>query len=163
MVSIIAAASENNVIGKDNQIPWRLPADMRYFKSMTKGHVVVMGRKTFESLGKPLAGRVNIVITRKKDFHPEGVIVAPDIHQAMEKARQFSGKEIFIIGGGEIYRQSLHLADRIYLTRIHRHFDGDTFFPDLPPGKWKIISEESHQPDEKNPHSYSFITYRRIS
>ncbi len=163
MVSLIVAVSENNVIGNKNKIPWRIPADMKYFKSRTKGNVVVMGRKTFESLGKPLPDRVNIVITHQEDFHPEGAFVVSTMEAALRKAKQFPGKEIFIIGGGEIYLQSLELADRIYLTRIHQHFEGDTFFPELPASKWKIVSNESHQPDEKNPHPYSFITYARLS
>jgi len=162
MISIIAAASENNVIGKENKIPWRLPADMRYFKSMTKGQVVVMGRKTYESLGKALAERVNIVITRDKNFHPKDAVAVSTVCEAFQAASRFPEKEIFIIGGGEIYRQTIDLADRVYLTRIHRHFDGDTYFPELSEDRWKMISKEDHQPDEKNPHPYSFITYERI-
>ena len=162
MISLIVAASENNVIGKKNQLPWRLPADMRHFKNTTKGNVVVMGRKTFQSLGKPLHDRVNIVITKQPDFKADGALIAASLIEALEKGGQFPDKEIFIIGGGEIYLQSLELCDRIYLTRIHRHFEGDTFFPELPSANWKIISKEDHEPDEKNPHPYSFITYERI-
>lgn len=140
-----------------------MPADTKYFKSITKGHVVVMGRKTFESLGKPLSGRVNIVITRQKGFAAEGIVTADSLDDALKKGKQYADKNIFIIGGGEIYRQSLALTDRVYLTRIHQSFEGDTFFPELPQEKWKIIFREDHQPDEKNPHPFSFITYERIS
>lgn len=163
MIAIIAAVSENNVIGKDSKLPWRLPADMKYFKTMTRGNVVVMGRKTFQSLGKPLPDRVNIVITRQKSFKEQGVLTASSLQQALNTARQFEGKDIFIIGGGEIYRQSLDICDRIYLTRIHEHFNGDAFFPELPMNKWKMVSKAEHPPDEKNPHPYSFIIYDRIS
>jgi dihydrofolate reductase len=163
MICIIVAAGENNVIGKNNKLPWRMPADTKYFKSTTKGHVVVMGRKTFESLGKPLSDRLNIVITRQKNFNGEGIVVAESLEEALKKGGQYPGKDIFIIGGGEIYRQSLALTDRVYLTRIHHTFEGDTFFPELPKEKWKVIFREEHQPDEKNPHPYSFITYERIS
>ncbi len=163
MISIIVAAGENNVIGRDNQLPWRMPADTRYFKSTTKGNVVVMGRKTFESLGKPLPDRMNIVISRRKSFKAEGVHVAESLKEALKKAGEYAGKNIFIIGGGEIYRQSLALADRIHLTRIHHRFEGDTFFPELAGDKWRIVSKDDHLPDERNPHAYSFIIYERIN
>lgn len=163
MISIIVAAGENNVIGRDNKLPWRMPADTKYFKSTTKGNVVVMGRKTFESLGKPLPDRVNIVISRRKGFNAEGIIVAESLKDALKKGGEYAGKDIFIIGGGEIYRQSLDLTDRIHLTRIHNKFEGDTFFPELPGGKWRIVSKDDHQPDEKNSHAYSFIIYERIT
>lgn len=163
MISIIVAAGENNVIGRDNKLPWRMPADTKYFKSTTKGNVVVMGRKTFESLGKPLPDRVNIVISRRKDFNAEGIIVAESLTEALKKAGEHAGKDIFIIGGGEIYRQSLVLTDRVHLTRIHATFEGDTFFPELTADKWRILSREDHQPDDRNPHAYSFIIYERIN
>ena len=140
-----------------------MPADTKYFKSTTKGNVVVMGRKTFESLGKPLSDRVNIVITRQKDFSAEGILTAPSLRAALEKAGEFPERDIFIIGGGEIYRQSLNLSDKIYLTRIHRHFEGDTHFPELSKEQWKIVSKEDHHQDDRNPHSYSFIIYERIN
>ncbi len=161
MVSLILAVSDNHVIGKDNKLPWRLPADMKHFVSLTKGNVVIMGRKTFDSLKKPLTERVNIVITRKMDFKAEGIIICSSLEDALKKGKEFSEKEIFIIGGSEIYRQSLDLADRIYLTRIHHHFDGDTYFQEIDPTKWKVVSEEAHDTDEKNPYPYSFITYAK--
>lgn len=163
MINILLAASENNVIGKDNKIPWHLPADMRYFKKLTTDNVVIMGRKTFDSLGKPLQNRVNIVITRQESFDAGDAIVVHTIAEALKKGREYHGKEIFVIGGEEICRQALPYVERIYLTRIHAHVDGDTFF--APPNKseWQLVASEKHEPDAQNKFAYDFEIYRRIN
>jgi dihydrofolate reductase len=160
MISLILAVSENNVIGKDNKLLWHLPADLRYFKDTTMGHPVIMGRKTFESVGcKPLKGRRNIVVTRRPGYLAPGCEVAPAIEEAIRLAGNDS--EIFIAGGGEIYKNSLHLAGRIYLTRIHHSFDGDTFFPTLDEKTWQLASAKDFSSDEKNPYSYTFQVWER--
>src|SRR5688500_18799105 len=130
-ISFLLAASENNVIGKDNKLPWHLPSDLKYFKNLTWGMPVVMGRKTFESFGKPLSGRRNIVISRNNEWKAEGVEIANSIEKAVALAQQSAVNEIFIIGGGEIFKTFLPKAERIYLTRIHHSFDGDAFFPEI--------------------------------
>ena len=161
IISFIVAAAENNVMGKDNKLPWCLPADMRYFKNVTWAMPVIMGRKTYESLGKPLAGRTNVVITRNKDWKAEGVEVVPSIDKAIASAAKMDTKEIFIIGGAEIFRESMGSADRIYLTRIHASFDGDTFFPEMNPSEWKLVSSKDCEADEKNPYRYSFQVWEK--
>lgn len=157
IVSLVAAASDNNVIGKNNTLPWRLPADMKFFKTLTMGHTVIMGRKTYDSMGKPLGGRKNVVITRNKDFKAEGCVVVPSIDEALKLCA--SENEVFIIGGAEIYRQSIKMADKIYLTRVHGDFDGDAFFPDIPAAEWDEIEHTDYEADEKNPVSYSFLIF----
>src|SRR5215831_15425348 len=149
-VSFIAAVSENNVIGKDNKLPWHLPTDMRYFKNITWAMPVIMGRKSFESLGKPLPGRKNFVITRNKAWRADGVQPVQSIDQAINLAAQTDAKEIFITGGAEIFRAALPSADRIYLTRVHGNFDGDSFFPELNQDEWKLTNNRNCDPDEKN-------------
>ena len=129
MISLIAAAAENYAIGQDNQLLWTLPNDMKFFKNTTWGMPIIMGRKTYESMDKPLPGRINVVITRQPGWNAEGVDVATDLNSALIKTTDTNCKETFIIGGGEIYRQSFEMADRIYLTRVHAILDGDTFFP----------------------------------
>jgi len=131
VISLIAAASENKVIGKDNRLPWCLPTDMRYFKNITWAMPVIMGRKSFESLGKPLQGRKNIVITRRTDWQPDGVEIVHSIDQAIIVASELDVKEIFVIGGAEIFRAAMPSADRIYLTLVHGNIEGDTFFPEI--------------------------------
>ena len=161
MISVIAAVGNNNVLGKDNQITWHLPADLKYFKSVTQSHVVIMGRKTFKSMGKPLVNRINIVVTRQEDYAKDGIIVVGSVEEAMKKAAEYDDDEVFIIGGGEIYRQSLPFTDRIYLTRIHAEYEGDTFFPEFSKDDWEVIKEEYHEPDQKNKHPYTFLVYQR--
>lgn len=161
IISLIVAAAENNVIGKNNQLPWHLPADMKYFKQTTAGHTVIMGRGTFESLGKPLPGRTNIVITRQQHFKAPGCTIVGSIADAISYAKENGTAETFIIGGGEVFRQSMSLAHRIYLTRIFHSFDGDTFFPELNTDEWKMISEERHQPDEKNKYAFAFQLFEK--
>lgn len=160
MIAIVVAVAENNVIGKDNQLIWHLPADLKHFKQTTMGHPILMGRKTYESIGKPLPGRTSIVITRQEDYKAEGCIVVNSVKEAIEEAKQLD-EQAHIIGGAEIYRQSLDLTDTIYLTRIHHSFDGDTYFPEIKAEEWETVSEEHHEPDEKNKYSYSFIKLAR--
>ncbi len=165
IISLIAAVSENNVIGKNNDLPWHLPADMKFFKDKTMSHCVVMGRKNFDSIPdrfRPLSGRTNIIVTRQKDFSAEGVKVAHSIDEAIQLAKDSGENECFIIGGGEIFRQSVDKSDKIYLTRIHHHIDGDVFFPELNKRDWKEISRREHPADEKNNYSFSFIELERV-
>jgi len=158
---LIAAVANNNVIGGDNKLLWHLPADLKRFKKITMGHTLIMGRKTFESIGKALPGRKTIIVTRQKDFKAEGCEIVPDIKEAICKVREES--EVFVAGGGEIYRQiiNLHYARRIYITRVYANFEGDSFFPYIDPEKWELIEREDHQPDDKNPYPYAFLKYKR--
>ena len=161
MISLIVAASINNAIGKENQLLWHLPNDLKFFKNTTWGGVVIMGRKTFESVNKPLPGRTNIVITKQPDWNAENVVVASSLEDALEKATALNFKEIFIIGGGEIYKQSIAIANRIYLTKVHTEIDGDAFFPDLN-NDWKMISNRDFKSDEKNKFDHSFQIWERV-
>ena len=159
IISLIVAASENNVIGKNNQLVWRLPNDMKFFKNTTWAMPVIMGRKTFESMnGEPLPGRFNFVITRQKDWKPanEKVQVAATLQQAIELAKKTDCKEAFIIGGGQIYADAISIADKIYMTRVHAKIDGDVFFPMINEDKWKMVSNIDFVADEKHQYSYSF-------
>jgi dihydrofolate reductase len=158
-ISIVVAVSQNNVIGQDNKLPWHLPADFKYFKRLTMGHPVIMGRSTYESIGKALPGRTNIIITRQEDYQAEGCVVVGDLNSAFEIAKQADTEECFIIGGGDIIRQSLIWADKLYVTRIFHNFEGDTFFPQLNQDDWQMIHEERHLPDEKNHYAYAFQVY----
>ena len=162
MISLIAAVADNNVIGRDNRLPWHLPADLKFFKNTTTGHHVLMGRKTFDEIKKPLPGRINVIITRQPDFHPDGVAIARSIDEAIGKAESSGDPEIFIIGGAEIFRQVLHRADRMYITRVHTEAEGDTFFPEFDDvNEWKLVDAEHYEADERNAHPYSFLTYER--
>ena len=160
MISIVVAASENQVIGKDNRLLWRLSNDMKFFKNLTMGGVLVMGRKTFESIGKALPGRTNIVITRQKDWKADQVMVAENIEDAIKLGAETSDN-IFIIGGGEIYRQTLNKADRIYLTRVHTVLEGDTFFHDVDQSVWQLQDKQDYPADEKNEYAHSIETWIR--
>lgn len=161
IVSLLVAAAENNVIGKDNQLPWHLPNDLSYFKNQTWAMPILMGRKTFESIGKALPGRKNIVITRQYGWSHEGVSVVHSIEEAIEKAEDFGVREIFIIGGAEIFKSVFAKADRIYLTRIHHNFDGDVYFPEVREGGWQLVRERSCAPDQKNVYAHSFQVWER--
>jgi len=163
IISHLVAASENNVIGKDNQIPWHLPNDLKFFKNKTWGMPVVMGRNTYESLDKPLPGRINVVITGKHDWTREGVSVAHTIDEAIKMACDTDCKELFIIGGGEIFRQSIDMANRIYLTRVHATIDGNVFYPVFDESKWKLVSQDARQADEKHAYAYTFQVWERQS
>jgi dihydrofolate reductase len=157
-VSSVVAISENHVIGKDNKLLWYLPNDLKHFKDITSGHTVIMGRKTFDSVGKPLPRRRNIIITRQ-DISIEGCEVVKSIEAALDLCKD--EEEVFIVGGAEIYRQSMHLTDRIYLTIVHKEFEGDSFFPEIDKKEWKEVSHEDFEADEKNSIPYSFITLER--
>lgn len=161
MISLIVAAAENNAIGKNNQLLWHLPNDLKFFKNTTWGMPVIMGRKTFESVNKPLPGRFNIVITRQADWKAEGVIVAADLNDALKKAAETNCKEAFIIGGGEIYKQVFEIADKIYLTRVHAIPEGDTFFPAIDESKWQLSSSQDFTADDKHKFAYSFQTWMK--
>lgn len=162
VLSLLVAAGENNVIGKNNQLPWHLPDDLRYFKNQTWGMPILMGRKTFESIGKPLPGRKSIVITRSDEWKHDAVDVVHTIDGAIEKAKSFGVKEIFVIGGAEIFNSAFAQASRIYLTRIHHSFDGDVYFPEVSAGEWNLVSNRFCHADEKNPYSHSFQVWERI-
>lgn len=157
-ISLVVVADENNGIGKNNQLLCYLPADLKHFKNLTIGYPVIMGRKTFDSVGKPLSGRRNIIITQQ-DIEISGCEVVHSMEEAIEKC--IGEERISIVGGSSIYKQSMHLATTIYLTRIHHKFEADSFFPDIDPDKWIETEKEYHEPDEKNVFPYSFITYRK--
>lgn len=159
--SLLLAASENNVIGKNNKLPWHLPADLKYFKNLTWGMPVIMGRRTYDSFGKTLPGRRNIVITRNKEWKAEGVDVVHSIEEAVALAKESAVKEIFIIGGSEIFKNILPKADRIYLTRIHQSFEGDAFFPVLNEEEWQLVKNRDCAADEKNAYPHSFQVWER--
>lgn len=155
IVSLIVAASDNNAIGKNNQLMWHLPIDMKFFKNTTWGFPVIMGRKTFEELGnKALPGRQNIVITRKKDWKAEGVVIVHSLDDALFVAREAETNEIFIIGGGEIYKEAMPKANRLYITRVHAMLEGDTYFPTFDEKKWELVSSRPVKADER--HQYDF-------
>jgi dihydrofolate reductase len=160
-VSLIVAVSLNGVIGRDGDLPWHLPADLKHFKRTTMGHHLIIGRRTWEEVGQPLPGRTMVVVTRSRRFAPEGAQVVRSVEQALELAA--IDEEPFIGGGSQIYRLALarDLVDRIYLTRIHAEVEGDTFFPDFDLDDWELVSEEHHDADEKNEFAYSFLVYER--
>ena len=160
IISLIVAADENNAIGHQNQLLCHLPADLKYFRLTTTGHHIVMGRKTYESVGRPLPNRVNIVISRTANLLIEGCIVQPTLEAAIDYAKAAGETELFITGGGTIYEQSLAMADRVYLTRIHNSFTADTHFPDLDE-TWNLKQDEMHEADEKNAFAYSFQVYEK--
>jgi dihydrofolate reductase len=157
--SALVAMAKNRVIGRDNTLPWRLSADLQRFKRLTLGHTLVMGRKTYESIGRPLPGRRMVVITRQKDFRPEGVQVVHSLEEALAAAPA-DEQELFIGGGEQIYRQALPLTDRLYLTVIERDVEGDAHFPELDPSDWEQVEEEAHLGAEE-PLPYRFLTYDR--
>jgi dihydrofolate reductase len=159
-LTIIVAVSANQVIGKDNDLVWNLPKDMKRFKTLTSGHHIIMGRKTFESFPKPLPNRTHIVITRQKNYSvPQGVIVVNSLEKAIEIAED--DKQPFIIGGGEIYKQALSYANWIELTRVHGNFDGDTYFPNINLNEWQEVKRESIFKDENHDYDFCYITYKK--
>ncbi|WP_264520474.1 dihydrofolate reductase [Flavobacterium sp. N1994] len=159
MITLIAAVGENNELGKDNQLLWHLPDDFKRFKNVTTQHYIIMGRKTFESFPKPLPNRTHVIITRQKDYHPEGCIMVDSIQKAIATCP--IGEDIFIIGGGEIYNQSIEIADKLDITKVHHTFEADTFFPEIDNTKWKLVASEFHPKDEKHAFDFSFMTYIR--
>ncbi|TDG34956.1 dihydrofolate reductase [Pedobacter changchengzhani] len=159
-LSIAVAVGENFEIGKNNQLLWHMPADLKYFKQTTSGHTVIMGRKTFDSVGKPLPNRRNIIITRDKNLKIDGVEVANSFDEAIEITKN-EEQQVFIIGGSEIYRQALPSTTTLYLTTIHNSFDADTFFPEFNKNEWEVISKQAHKADEKNKFDYTFEVLKR--
>lgn len=158
--SLIVALSENRVIGREGRLPWHLSGDLRRFKQLTMGHTIVMGRKTFESIGRSLPGRTSIVVTRQPDYRPPGVTVAASLDQAARLAADDT--ELFYIGGGEIYRQVLPHVERIYMTQVHAQVAGDTVFPELTSSQWRLVERTEHAADEKNDFPFSFLMYERV-
>ncbi len=159
-IALIVAAAANQAIGKAGQLLWHLPKDLKFFKNTTWGMPVIMGRKTFESVNKPLPGRINIVITSNADWKAEGAQTASSLADALEQAKATNCKEIFVIGGGEIYRQALPLADTVYLTRVHAELEGDTFFPVLDENEWQMTSNDDFETDEKHIYSFSIQVWK---
>ncbi|MFD2288379.1 dihydrofolate reductase [Pedobacter petrophilus] len=159
-LAIAVAVGENLAIGKDNQLLWHMPADLKFFKQTTSGHTVVMGRKTFDSVGKPLPNRRNIVITRDAALKIDGAEVVTSLDEALEITKT-EEKPVFIVGGAEIYRQALPKTETLYLTTIHHSFDADTFFPEFERSEWEVLSSEHHQADEKNKYDYTFEVLKR--
>jgi dihydrofolate reductase len=160
-ISLVAAAGNNNVIGTHNTLPWKMPADMKFFMNLTMGHPVIMGRKTYESFGKPLKNRRNIIITRDTKLTLPECEVVHSLEDALQLVKD-EKEEIFIIGGAEIYRQSMGLADKIYLTRIYHDFEGDAYFPPIHDTEWKEVSNRVQTVDEKNPYPFAFLEYIKV-
>jgi dihydrofolate reductase len=161
MLSLVVAAADNNAIGKDNKLLWHLPGDMKFFKNITWAMPVIMGRKTFESLGKPLSGRLNVVITSNTNWHPPGVTTASNLQDAIQKAGQMQCHELFVIGGGQIYRDAFDIADRIYLTRVHTSPEADTFFPAVDEHEWELTLRKDIAKNEKHAFDHSFQVWER--
>lgn len=158
-VTLIAAAGENNELGKDKDLVWHLPDDFKRFKKLTTGHYIIMGRKTFETFPKLLPNRTHIIITRREDYQPEGAIVVNSLEKALEIPKD--DPQPYVIGGGEIYNLSMDKADKIELTRVHGSFEADTFFPEIDPNKWKLVSSVFHEKDEKHDYAFTYLTYER--
>ncbi len=161
IISTIVAVAKNNVIGKDNDIPWYLPADLKYFKKITTGHHIVMGRKCYESIGRPLPKRTNVVVTRNPFFIATGCLVTHNVAEAVQLAEANGEEEVFIIGGGQIYEIALPHVDRIYLTEVDLEVEGDIFFPEIDKNNWTLVKETKHQADEKNEYDYTFKILER--
>jgi dihydrofolate reductase len=158
MLTLIAATSTNNALGKDNQLVWHLPDDFKRFKALTSEHYIIMGRKTFESFPKPLPNRTHVIITRQSDYiAPEGCIVVSSLEKAIAICPK--NEEVFIVGGGEIYKQSIDIADKVDLTRVHTTVEADTFFPEINPEQWELVFEEQHPKDEKHAFDFTFQTF----
>lgn len=162
MIKILVAFDENRVIGKNNALIWHLPADLLRFKALTTSQVIIMGRKTYESIGRPLPNRTTIIITRQTDFHPEGTIIAHSLEEAILKAKSVTRNDIFVVGGSEIYAMSLAIADQILVTQLHDIFEGDAYFPVISSEDWELVNREKGVTDEKNKFQYSFLTYQKI-
>jgi dihydrofolate reductase len=161
MTTIVVAMGEKNEIGFENQLLWHLPKDLKHFKDLTSGHPVIMGRKTYESIGKPLPNRTNIVVSRKNDWFEEGVLIVGSIKEAVKFAKKID-EEIFIIGGGKIYEQTMDIADRLEITRVKADLHADTYFPKIDEKIWKKTNEVFHEKDEKNQYDFCFQTYDKV-
>ncbi len=162
IISQIVAVAENGAIGKDNDLPWRLPADLKFFKQTTLGHHMVTGRKNYESIGRPLPGRTTIILSRNPDYAVEGCEVFQNLDEAIEIAQRNGEEELFIIGGAQIYLESLPVTQKIYMTEVETSVpDADTFYPELDITEWEEVSRERHLANEKNPFAYSFVVFER--
>jgi dihydrofolate reductase len=161
IISLVVGMDEKRGIGIDGGLPWYLPADLKNFKSLTMGHHIIMGRKTYESIGRPLPGRIMVVVTRNPAYQAEGCLIVHSLEGAIEKARESGEDEAFIIGGGEIFTEAIELAGRIYLTLVHTVTEADVFFPILKPGHWVEIEMQDHQADNKNQFPYTFLILTR--
>ncbi|OEH92823.1 dihydrofolate reductase [Bacillus solimangrovi] len=161
MISLLVAVDKNRLIGKENELPWHLPEDLKYFKRVTMGKTIVMGRKTFESIGRPLPGRDNVVLTTRKGYQPEGVFVYHSINEIVNKMKD-QNDEVFFIGGAEIFNQVLQFADKLYITKIDESFEGDIYFPSFNEDEWRLVTSEKGLKNEKNPYDYYFQLYERI-
>lgn len=161
MTTIVVAMGEKNEIGADNQLLWHLPKDLKHFKDLTSGHPIIMGRKTYESIGKALPNRTNIVISRKKNWFEEGILIVGSIKEAVKFAKKID-ENIFIIGGGNIYEQTMEIADKLEVTLVKAQLEADTFFPKIDPKIWKLMDEVFHEKDDKNQYDFSFQTYVKI-
>jgi dihydrofolate reductase len=161
-LSLIVAVSENGIIGRGQELPWRLSSDLRRFKTLTMGHHIIMGRKTFASIGRPLPGRTLVVITRQPNLVAENATVVDSLAAAICIAQQQGDSEAFVIGGGEIYRQAIDIAERIYLTRVHALIDGDVYFPDVDWKAWRLVEESHHDADDKNEYDTTFQIFDRV-
>lgn len=157
MIIVIAAVAENNAIGRNNDLLWHLPNDFKRFRNLTTGHHIIMGRKTFESLPKLLPNRTHIIITRQKKYAFKSCIVVSNLKEALTKIPH--NEDVYVIGGGEIYAQSLQIADKIEITKVHHNFEADTFFPEISPEEWELIFEENHPADERHSYAYTFQTF----
>ena len=162
MITVIAAIAANNALGKDNDLIWHLPADLKRFKKVTTGHYILMGRNTFESIGRPLPNRTTIIITRNKNYFKEGCLIANSLEQAIEMAK--SAAQIFIIGGAQIYKETMakEIAAQLDITLVHHNFEADVFFPEIDTKIWKEAAREDFKADEKNDYDYSFVSYQKI-
>lgn len=161
-IILVAAHAQNRVIGKDNELVWRLPKDFKHFKELTLGHPIIMGRKTFESLGKPLPGRTSIIVTRDIQYQQEGCIVVYSLGEGIEEARKLDN-EIYIIGGAQIYKQALPIANRMYLTEVKASPEGDTYFPEFSTKDWKETARTSFPKDEKHDYAFDFVTWEKVN
>lgn len=159
MISILVAMDKNGLIGKDNDLPWRLPNDLKYFKQLTTNHIILMGRKTYESIGRPLPNRTNVVLTRNESFHSEGCQVVHSVEEVQQLFNEESKQEIFVIGGSDIFKLLLPYTDRLYITKIDEIFEGDTYFPEINYDNWNLVSREQGEKDENNPYDYYFCIY----
>lgn len=166
-LALIVACANGGVIGRENTMPWHLPNDLKYFKKMTMGKAVIMGRKTYDSIGRPLPGRTSIVVTRRTDWQPDGVKVVHSLAEGIAHAESLSlpqgGEEVMVMGGAQIYGAALPQAQRLYLTQIHADFDGDAFFPEISRDEWKEVSREEHLADSDNPYDHTFIVLDRVT
>jgi len=160
IISMIVAMGRNREIGKDNAMLWHLPADFKHFKSVTMGKPILMGRKTFESIGRPLPGRENIVVTRNKEFSASGITIVHSVDAALEAAKQYD--EVMVIGGDSFYQQMLPVSKRLYITEVHDAFEADAFFPEINLAQWRELERVEHEADERHAHAYSFVSYERL-